>query len=88
MYDISPTSLLKRKQYKPEHKAPKHYVEVAISDLHRNCTNYIGTNHAVSGMSPPQAVNHASVVPLRGVGEIGRDSQIRTITLVIVTLSL
>ena len=37
--------ILKRKRFQPEHKAPKHHVEVAMSDLHLNCTNYIGTNH-------------------------------------------
>ena len=52
MYDISPTSLLKRERYQPEHKAPKHHIEVAMSDLHRNCTNYIGISHAVSGNVP------------------------------------
>ena len=43
---------------------------------------------AAAIINPPQAVNHASVVPWRGVGEVERDSQIRTITLVIVALSL
>ena len=28
-------NLLKREQSKPEHKALKHHVEVAMSDLHR-----------------------------------------------------
>ena len=32
---------LKREQSKPEHKAPKHHVEVAISDLHRTPESYI-----------------------------------------------
>ena len=45
-------SLLKRERYQPEHKAPKHHIEVAMSDLHRNCTNYIGISHAVSGNVP------------------------------------
>ena len=37
--------ILKRKRFQPEHKATKHHVEVAMSDLHLNCTNYIGANH-------------------------------------------
>ena len=78
-------NLLKRVRYRPEHKAPKQKIEVAISDLHRNCTDYIGINHAVSGNVPAAAVPQGE---WRGVGEVERDSQIRTITLVIVTLSL
>ena len=62
-----------------------HNVEVAMSDLHRISATYIDTNHAVSGNVPPQRLPPGE---WRGVGEIGRDSQIRTITLVIVTLSL
>ena len=31
-----------------------HPIEVAMSDLHRNCTNYIVPNLAVSGNVPPQ----------------------------------
>ena len=31
---------LKRERYKPEHKAPKHHVEVAMNDLHRNSATY------------------------------------------------
>ena len=34
-------NLLKRERSKPEHKAPNRYVEVAISDLHRNIADYI-----------------------------------------------
>ena len=34
-------NLLKRKRLQPEHKASKRYVEVAISDLHRNIADYI-----------------------------------------------
>ena len=37
-------NLLKREQYKPEHKALKHHVEVAMSDLHRNTATYIPIN--------------------------------------------
>ncbi len=32
---------LKREQSKPEHKAPKHHVEVGMSDLHRIPYTYI-----------------------------------------------
>ena len=41
-----------------------HPIEVATSDLHRNCTNYIGTNLAVSGNQPRRSgsLNHACVV--------------------------
>ena len=46
---------------------------------HLNCTNYIVPNHAVSGNVPAAAVFPGK--RLRGVGEIGRDSQIRTISL-------
>ena len=52
-------SLLKRERYQPEHKAPKHHIEVAMSDLHRNCTNYIGISHAVSGNVPAPARREA-----------------------------
>ena len=31
---------MKNKRYKPEHKAPKHHVEVAMNDLHRNSATY------------------------------------------------
>ena len=38
---IAQRNLLKREQSKPEHKAPKHYVEVAMIDLHRTPDSYI-----------------------------------------------
>ena len=45
--------------------------------LTRPAPNYIVPNPRGQRQStPPQAVNHASVVPLRGVGEVERDSQI------------
>ena len=41
-----------------------HHVEVAMSDLHLNCTNYIGISHAVSGNVP------AAATPPRVSGEV------------------
>ena len=37
-------NLLKRKRPQPEHKAPKRYVEVGMSDLHRIPESYIPVN--------------------------------------------
>ena len=37
-------NFLKRKRSKPEHKAPKHHVEVGMSDLHRTQADYISVN--------------------------------------------
>ena len=37
-------NLLKRERSKPEHKAPKRYVEVAMIDLHRKQADYIPVN--------------------------------------------
>ena len=51
-----------------------HNVEVAMSDLHRISATYIDTSHAVSGNQPRRSGQPQS--GLRGVGEIGRDSQI------------
>ena len=51
-----------------------HPIEVATSDLHRNCTNYIGTNLAVSGNQPRRSGFPSG--EWRGVGEVERDSQI------------
>ena len=48
-------NLLKREQSKPEHKAPKHHVEVEISDLHLNTANYIPVNRG-SRYAPPQRI--------------------------------
>ena len=35
---------LKREQSQPEHTAPKRYIEVGMSDLHRIQESYIGIN--------------------------------------------
>ena len=59
-------SLLKRKRYKPEHKAPKQYIKVATSDLHRNCTNYIPVNPRQPNQPRRSGFpreNHACVIP-------------------------
>ena len=37
-------NLLKRERFQPEHTAPKHHVEVEMSDLHRNTDTYIPVN--------------------------------------------
>ena len=37
-------NLLKREQSKPEHKAPKHHVEVGMNSLHRILESYIPVN--------------------------------------------
>ena len=46
-------NLLKRVRYRPEHKAPKQKIEVAISDLHRNSATYIAPNPRQPNI-PPQ----------------------------------
>ena len=43
-------NLLKRERYRPEHKAPKQKIEVAISDLHRNSTDEMGNKPAAAYM--------------------------------------
>ena len=48
-------NLLKREQSKPEHQAPKHHVEVGISDLHRIQAAYIPVNRG-SQSAPPQRI--------------------------------
>ena len=48
-------NLLKREQSKPEHKAPKHHVEVGMSDLHRKQAAYIPVNRG-SQNAPPQRI--------------------------------
>ena len=60
-------------------------IEVAMYDLHRISDTYIAPNRG--SLCVPAA---ADTPPgeWRGVGEVERDSQIRTITLVIVALSL
>ena len=47
---------LKRKRSKPEHKALKHYVEVAISDLHRTQESYIAPSPRQPTSTPPQRI--------------------------------
>ena len=44
---------LKREQSKPEHKATKRHIEVAMSDLHRIPDSYIPVNRG-SQNAPPQ----------------------------------
>ena len=58
-------NLLKREQSKPEHKALKHHVEVAMIDLHLNTANYIPVNRG-SQNAPPQRTPKGV---RRGVGE-------------------
>ena len=66
---------MKNKRYKPNYptetqaipartQTVAHHVEVAMSDLHLNCTNYIGISHAVSGNVP------AAATPPRVSGEV------------------
>ena len=49
-------NLLKRERYRPEHKAPKHHVEVATKSLHLNSATYIGIN-------PRQPNQPAAAIP-------------------------
>ncbi len=49
-------NLLKREQSKPEHKAPKRYIEVGMSDLHRIPESYIPVNRG-SQNAPPQRIS-------------------------------
>ena len=51
-------NLLKREQSKPEHKAPKHHVEVAIKSPHRTPESYIAPN--------PRQPNQPAAAILRG----------------------
>ena len=46
---------LKCEQSKPEHKAPKRYIEVGISDLHRTQADYIPVNRG-SQCAPLQRI--------------------------------
>lgn len=57
---------LKREQSKPEHKAPKHHVEVGMSDLHRTQADYISVNRG--SLHFPAAADNPKGVR-RGVGE-------------------
>ena len=58
---------LKREQSKPEHKAPKHHVEVGTSDLHLNTDTYIPVNRG-SRYAPPQRIPQVDEVESRGWG--------------------
>ena len=62
---IAQRNLLKREQSKPEHKAPKRYIEVGMSDLHRIPESYIPVNRG-SRYAPPQRIPKGV---RRGVGE-------------------
>ena len=46
---------LKREQSKPEHKAPKRYIEVGTNSLHRKQADYIPVNRG-SRYAPPQRI--------------------------------
>ena len=54
---------LKREQPKPEHKAPKRYVEVGMNSLHRIQAVYIP-------ISPRQQICPAAADPPKGSGEV------------------
>ena len=58
-------NLLKRKRPKPEHKAPKHHVEVGMKNLHRIPESHIPVNRG-SRYAPPQRIPKGV---RRGVGE-------------------
>ena len=58
-------NLLKREQSKPEHKASKHYVEVATNSLHRIQAAYIPVNRG-SQNAPPQRIPRGEEVESRG----------------------
>ena len=60
-------NLLKRKRSKPEHKAPKHHVEVGIKNLHRIQATYIPVNRG-SQYVPPQRIPRVDEVESRGWG--------------------
>ena len=51
----------------------RNVLETLAIQANQNCTNYIPVALAVSGNVPPQRQPQSG---LRGVGEIGRDSQI------------
>ena len=59
---------LKCEQFQPEHKAPKHHVEVAMIDLHRIPESYIPVNRG--SLHPPRRSGHLRVdeVESRGWG--------------------
>ena len=46
---------LKCEQFQPEHKAPKHHIEVGMIDLHLNTATYIPVNRG-SRYAPPQRI--------------------------------
>ena len=52
-------NLLKREQPKPEHNAPKQYVEVGMNSLHRIPESYIPVNRG-SQYAPPQRIPQGS----------------------------
>ena len=56
---------LKCEQFQPEHKAPKHHIEVGMIDLHLNTATYIPVNRG-SSHAPPQRILPGV---RRGVGE-------------------
>ena len=56
---------LKREQFQPEHQAPKRYIEVGMSDLHRTQESYIPVNRG--SLHFPAAADPPGV--RRGVGE-------------------
>ena len=58
---------LKREQPKPEHKAPKRYIEVGTNSMHRNKADYIPINRG-SRYAPPQRIPRVDEVESRGWG--------------------
>ncbi len=78
-------NFLKRKQYKPEHKAPNRKIEVAINSPHRNSTTYIGINRG-SPINPPQrfprvgkgGVQRTTLAWFRGEGGIRKSRRPRS----------
>ena len=58
---------LKRERSKPEHKAPKRYIEVGTNSLHRIQATYISVNRG-SRYAPPQRIPRVDEVESRGWG--------------------
>ena len=61
---------LKRKRLQPEHKAPKRYIEVGTSDLHRIQAAYIPVSRG-SRYAPPQRITPGGRVRVQRIGKEG-----------------
>ena len=78
-------NFLKREQSKPEHKAPKRYIEVGMNSLHRTPESYIPVNRGSSN-APPQRIPRVDEVEStepRKRGSMGKEGSAESFFLVL-----